>query len=236
MTTSSSTQQAPAQAPSFAPREPGTWFRRVQGGYHTGQVEDHIRSMGARIRDLEQRLAHAVEHGAAETASSQQAHDVTIDMMRIAMDEIAGERARARADIAQMVADATARHDKALADAQTEAQGLITGARQQADVVLNGARADAKRITDQAAAQAAAVTEGAERRMQYARDLHAKTLARIQDMHDVTGKYLAVEQERGSLDDEVARALPGSVIVAASAPAQLTAAAGVSGDATPSSP
>lgn len=200
-------------------------FERTRSGYHVDQVNDYIHGLLDHAHTLEHELARFTREGASKAlhiAESPQGQRMIDELMRLALDEITGQKAAAQHDIEQMLQNASRQAAQVLAGADSEATKLVAAAREQADTVLNGARADAKRMLDTAAAKAAAVSDGAERRMTAMIGHHAETVRRLNQIHQVTGDLLQADSDRGALQDEVTRA---SAAVAAHAPAQLTAGA-----------
>ena len=109
--------------------------------------------------------------------------------------------------------DARAEAEAILARAGDEGAQRVAGAREQADSVVSGARASAGQLMDQATARAQAVTDHAQRRLDALTQLHDQTLAQLRRVHEVAGGTLEMEEKRGSLADEVARAtgeVPGT--------------------------
>jgi cell division septum initiation protein DivIVA len=204
------------------PPFPAPQFETVMRGYDARQVHEYVEA----LRGEFDKLRHALGEGgerllhAAETPQGERA---IVDLMKIAVDEIEGNQAAAAAQVAQELADARAEAAQVRESANKEASSLVAGARQQAATVLSTARADAKKLTDRASAEAAAVHEGAGRRMEGLRAVHDETLRRMTEIREVMDRTLGAEGERGTLDDEVERALAGTSAVAATAPSQLTA-------------
>jgi len=212
------TQPSAVPPPPFPPPQ----FSTVVRGYDSQQVHDYVNAL---LREFD-KLRHAVGEGgerllhAAETPQGERA---IVDLMKIAVDEIEGNQAAAAQQVAELLASARAEAAQVKDGAQKEAASLLAGARQQAATVLSSARADAKKMTDQAAAESAAVHEGAGRRMEGLRAVHEETLRRMEEIRGVMERTLSAEGERGTLDDEVDRALAGTSAVAATAPGQLIA-------------
>jgi len=203
-------------------------FDRTRNGYHIGQVSTFVSRLLARVDELEKSIAglagrvpHALEHEAA----TPQGQQLIADLMKLATDEITGQKAAAATQIAGMIEDAEGQKSVLLADAGKQAEVLIAAAREQVDTLLNDARAQSKQMTDSAAARAAAVADGAARRQEVLKGAHADTLDRLTEINQVTGQLLDSERARGSLDDEVVRVLP-AVGAAAPQPALTVAPAG----------
>ncbi len=204
-------------------------FEIVRQGFHPEQVRTWMEEALAHIRALEQRIASevtTVSSDVVRAASHADPQKLVGDLMKIALDELAGRQAAAQADIEKSLRDAAAQAADIIQRARDEAGRVAGAAHEQADTVLTGARADAKRMTDEAAARALAVKDGAERRLQMLMAQHAETVRRLTQIHQVTGGLLDGEQARGSLSDEADRIAPAvSASAEAAAPAELTAAA-----------
>lgn len=210
---------APADAPPEMPQ-----FDRSRNGYHPSQVHQWASGLLTRIRELEGELAGMVGkagHTLLHDAGTPQGHAMLADLMKVAADEINGQKLSAAEEVAQMFRQAEeeirAKHEQAaatasktLTDSDLQASRLVAGAREQADTVLQTAHAQAKAITDDAAAHAAAVHEGAQRRMGALVGLHTETAKRLRMIHDVTGKLMDEDDARGSLEDEIARITSGA--------------------------
>lgn len=224
MTSSSAASSlSPLPAPAGAPAEMPQ-FDRSRNGYHPAQVHTWAAGLLNRIKDLEAELAGLVGkagHVLIHDAGTPQGHAMLADLMKAATDEITGQQAAAAAEVAAMIKNAeeevTARHrqaadtaSKTLADADRQATSLVAGAREQADTVLQTAHGQAKQITDEAAAHAAAVHEGAQRRMGALVSLHTETRRRLEKINQVTGQLLQQDEDRGGLEDEIARITSGA--------------------------
>ena len=197
-------------------------FTTVGRGLHPGQVHEYIQGL---LHEMG-RLRHLLGEGGERLmhdAESPRGQRAIVDLMQIAVSEIEGDQAAAAAEIAQMLADARGQAAQVKDSANKEAASMLTGARQQAATILSGARADAKKLTDNAGAESAAVHEGAQRRMEGLRVVHDETLRRMEEIRDVMTRTLGAEGDRGTLDDEVERAMAGTSAVAVSASAQLAA-------------
>ena len=198
-------------------------FETVPRGYHKGQVDELLRGLLHRLHTAEEALARGLQHAAADVGSSPQARQLIDELMRLALDEILGQKAAAAAESEQLLADARRQSAEVASIARDEADRLVAGAREQSETLLSSARAEASHHLDQAAAQAAAVSDAAGRRMQALASAHEQTLARFAEINSVTGQLLAAEGQRGSLQDEVSRALGTSPEVQAAARGSLIA-------------
>src|SRR5262249_57844342 len=89
------------------------------------------------------------------------------------------------------------------------AERTIGEATNHAESTVASAMAQAKQQLDEATARATAVHDGAERRLNLLISRHTETVRRLTEIRDVVTSLVAGEAARGSLDDEVNRALGG---------------------------
>jgi cell division septum initiation protein DivIVA len=185
-------------------------FSIVSRGYHKGEVDNWVHW----ALDEIERLGHAIEHAVIQEARSPEGQKLMVDVVRIAADELEGQRQEAEELIAQMITGAEQQAAQILADARQHAGETTTSATSQAQSLINNARAEAKRTTDAATARAAAIDEAAGARMSRFAQLHEDGIERVrranqaaQQVADVTGQLLQAEADRGSLTDEVSRIL-----------------------------
>lgn len=178
-------------------------FPVVTRGYDKQHVQEWVRASLARAERLERQVAEF----AGKAAGSPEGRQMLSELLVIAADEITGQKREADEEIEQLLAGAREQAEQILADARAQADQTTASATQQAASLVSGARQDAKRTTDDATAHAAAVHEAAGARLARLVQIHEDTLARVQQMYEVTGNTLAAEQNRGSLGDEVSRAL-----------------------------
>lgn len=218
-----------------SPKPDGRHFAIVPNGYHPGHVDSYVHRLLGDLRSAEQRAAEAFRvagKGAADVAGTPQGRQLIADLMKLALDEVTQQREAAAADGAKIIADAKSEAAVILADANSQASKVVSGAHEQADTLLTSARAQATDTLDTANAQAAAVSQGAARRLDAISKQHDVLLSRIGHLHAGAGQLLAMEADRGTLEEEVQRiagGLPTDAVVAASAPAQLTASAETTG-------
>ncbi len=196
-----------------APEGSHPLFERVTRGYHMQQVDDYIRDLLERLHGVEQRLAGPVERAASEAVHSPQAKQAIDELMRLALDEILGNKAAAEAEAARLLATAQQEAGQVLSAARGEADEMVSGAREQTASLLSDARGQARKMLDDAAAR----VDEADRRVAALASVHKQTLTRLSEISQVTSQVMATEADRGPVQGD--RALH------ASAPAQLTAAA-----------
>ncbi|MGO8962037.1 MAG: hypothetical protein ACLQFR_32390 [Streptosporangiaceae bacterium] len=145
----------------------------------------------------------------------------------------AHEQAERMLSAAQEQADNTVATAKAEADttrksAATDAQRVLGDATKQAESAVATAKAQAKQQLDEATARATAIHDGAERRLNLLMSRHTEAIRRLTEIRDVVTTLVAGETDRGSLEDEVARAVAGAM-----SGANAAAAAAGTGDGQP---
>lgn len=125
-----------------------------------------------------------------------QAQDQAERMFVAAKDEAERSVAAAKAEAEHLVSTAQATAERTVADATMHADSTVAAA-----------MAQAKQQLDEATARATAIHDGAERRLNLLISRHTETVRRLTEIRDVVTSLVAGETARGSLDDEVARAL-----------------------------
>ena len=136
--------------------------------------------------------------------------DVTQEVERLKTE--AQERAERMLTAAQEQADravATARAEaeEMVSTAHAAAEKTVSEANQHAESTVNSALAQAKQQLDEATARATAIHDGAERRLNLLISRHTETVRRLTEIRDVVTGLVSGEVSRGSLEDEVNRAL-----------------------------
>ena len=159
------------------------------------------------------------EHGAADANDLREAAKKETDKLRgDAKQE--GDRLKAEAqDRAERmltaaqeqadraVATATAEAEKMVSSAHAVAEQTVSEANQHAESTVSTALAQAKQQLDDATARATAIHDGAERRLNLLISRHTETVRRLTEIRDVVTSLVSGETSRGSLEDEVNRAL-----------------------------
>ena len=159
------------------------------------------------------------ERGAAEVGKLRDAATAETDQLRADVkDETDRLRAEAQDRAERMLTAAQEQSDRAISSARAEADSLLTAAQQtaeqtvadatkHADSTVAAAAATAKQQLDDATARATAIHDGAERRLNLLISRHTETVRRLTEIRDVVTSLVAGEAARGSLEDEVNRAL-----------------------------
>lgn len=148
----------------------------------------------------------------AETTKLRADVKAETDRSRAAAQEQAERMLSAAQEQAETtVATAKAEADSTRKSAAAEAQQVVSEATKQAETTLATAKSQAKQQLDEATARATAIHDGAERRLNLLMSRHTETLRRLTEVRDVVTSLVAGEADRGSLEDEVARIVAGSV-------------------------
>jgi F0F1-type ATP synthase membrane subunit b/b' len=148
----------------------------------------------------------------AETTKLRADVKAETDRSRAAAQEQAERMLNAAQEQAETtVATARAEAETARKSATAEAQQVVSEATKQAETALATAKSQAKQQLDEATARATAIHDGAERRLNLLMSRHTETLRRLTEIRDVVTSLVAGEADRGSLEDEVARIVAGSV-------------------------
>jgi hypothetical protein len=132
------------------------------------------------------------------------------------------------------VASARAEAEKTRNNARTEAERSITEAHKQAETAVASAKAQAKQVLDEATARATAIHDGAERRLNLLMSRHTEAIRRLTEIRDVVTTLVAGEVARGSLEEEVDKAVASAL--AESKPASRPAGPGEGRHAPAGSP
>lgn len=200
----------------------GEHFARVANGYHPGHVDEWARRIIDRLRQAEAKVAELSAAAVREVGRSPEGKQLLADLMKLALDEITGQKEAAAAEGARILSDARAEAAAIIEQASKDSAGLVSGAREQSDALLESARKGASDMLDKATTRAQAVSEGAQRRLDAVTASHEQLLARFRELHAGMGELMSRESERGTMADEVARLTgePAEVAAAADASAQ----------------
>jgi cell division septum initiation protein DivIVA len=143
-------------------------FEMQMRGYSRRQVDEFIARCRSQIRDLEQRLARALDDGEAvrrELATARQqalgakpAHEEVSEriaqILKLADDEARTQKAKAHEDIVRQRNEAQQESDRARAEAREQAERMLTAAQEQAERAITSARAEAEKTLNAARAEA----------------------------------------------------------------------------------
>jgi cell division septum initiation protein DivIVA len=157
-------------------------FEMQMRGYSRRQVDEYIARCRSQIRDLEQRMARALDDGEElrhDLATARQqalgarpAHEEVSEriaqILKLADDEARSQKSKAHEDIARQRNDAQAEADKARAEAREQAERMLTAAQEQAERAITSARAEAEKTVTAARAEAEHTTSEANKKSESA--------------------------------------------------------------------
>jgi cell division septum initiation protein DivIVA len=153
-------------------------FEMQMRGYSRRQVDEFIARCRSQIRDLEQRLARALDdseelkHDLAtarqQALGAKPAHEEVSEriaqILKLADDEARSQKSKAHEEIARQRNDAQADADKSRAEAREQAERMLTAAQEQAERAITSARAEAEKTVNSARAEAERVTTDAKKK------------------------------------------------------------------------
>jgi cell division septum initiation protein DivIVA len=193
-------------------------FEMQMRGYSRRQVDDFVARRNAEIRELEQRLARALdetEHVRREIATVRQqalagrpaheevserisqilklADDEARDQRVKADDEIGRQRSEAQQESERVRADAREQAERMLTAAQEQAERTISAARSEADKTRTAARTEADRLTNETRKKADAALAGAKAQAKKVLD---EATARATAIHDGAERRLSLLSTR----------------------------------------
>jgi len=157
-------------------------FEMQMRGYSRRQVDEFIARCRSQIRDLEQRLARALDEGEGlrhDLATARQqalgakpAHEEVSEriaqILKLADDEARSQKSKAHEDIARQRNDAQAEADKSRGEAREQAERMLTAAQEQAERAITSARAEAEKTVTAARAEAERTTSEANKKSESA--------------------------------------------------------------------
>jgi cell division septum initiation protein DivIVA len=143
-------------------------FEMQMRGYSRRQVDEFIARCRSQIRDLEQRLARALddqEELRRDLATARQqalgakpAHEEISEriaqILKLADDEARSQKSKAHDEIARQRNDAQQEVDKTRAEAREQAERMLTAAQEQAERAITSARAEADKTVTAARTEA----------------------------------------------------------------------------------
>ena len=153
-------------------------FEMQMRGYSRRQVDEFIARCRSQIRDLEQRLARALDDGEElrrDLATARQqalgakpAHEEVSEriaqILKLADDEARSQKSKAHEDIARQRNDAQQEADKVRAEAREQAERMLTAAQEQAERAITSARAEAEKTVTSARTEAENTTSDARKK------------------------------------------------------------------------
>ncbi len=198
-------------------------FELVMRGYNRRQVDEYVTRTRDQVRDLESRLAHALDGveksrrelaGVKDQFASRPAHEEVSErlsqILRLAAEEAEQERAKAEGEITQLRETAEEEIGTLVQQAREEADQILSSAREEADAALNSARQESQRLLDSSREEAehvvAEATDHAERvrrqaehRASVVNGVLTDRLAALTDAHGLAVRRLA--EIHGTLAD-----------------------------------
>lgn len=181
------------------------------------------------------------ERGMSDANDTRAAATSEVDKLRAeAQHEVDRLKSEAQDRAERMLTAAQEQSDRAVATATAEAEQMTSSARanaeqtvreanEHAEKTVSTALAQAKQALDEATARASAIHDGAERRLNLLISRHTETVRRLAEIRDVVTGLVSGEDARGSLEDEVNRALGlhqqaagGTQLAGGSAPAAIS--------------
>ena len=134
-------------------------FEVQMRGYSRRQVDEFIARCRSQIRDLEQRLARALDDGEEmrrDLATARQqalgakpAHEEVSEriaqILKLADDEARSQKSKAHEEIARQRNDAQSEAEKIRTEAREQAERMLTAAQEQAERAITSARAEAEK-------------------------------------------------------------------------------------------
>ena len=153
-------------------------FEVQMRGYSRRQVDEFIARCRSQIRDLEQRLARALDdqeelrHDLAtarqQALGAKPAHEEISEriaqILKLADDEARSQKSKAHDEIAKQRNDAQQEVDKTRAEAREQAERMLTAAQEQAERAITSARAEADKTVTAARAEADHTTTDARKK------------------------------------------------------------------------
>src|SRR5437870_3021929 len=157
-------------------------FEVQMRGYSRRQVDEFIARCRSQIRDLEQRLARALDDGEEmrrDLATARQqalgakpAHEEVSEriaqILKLADDEARSQKTKAHEDITRQRNDAQAEAEKIRTEAREQAERMLTAAQEQAERAITAARADAEKTLTGARNEAERTTTEARKKSESA--------------------------------------------------------------------
>ena len=157
-------------------------FEMQMRGYSRRQVDEFIARCRSQIRDLEQRLARALDDGEElrrDLATARQqalgakpAHEEVSEriaqILKLADDEARSQKSKAHEEIARQRNEAQSEAEKSRAEAREQAERMLTAAQEQAERAITSARAEAEKTLGAARAEAERTTTDARKKSESA--------------------------------------------------------------------
>ena len=138
-------------------------FEVQMRGYSRRQVDEFVARSRSQVRDLEERLSHALDEtervrleltAARQGLSGKPAHEEISErvgqILKLADDEAKAQRNRAQEEIAKQREDAKKEADRIRTEAREQTERMLTAAQEQAENAIATARAEADKTRNAA--------------------------------------------------------------------------------------
>jgi cell division septum initiation protein DivIVA len=138
-------------------------FEVQMRGYSRRQVDEFVARSRSQVRDLEERLSHALDEtervrleltAARQGLSGKPAHEEISErvgqILKLADDEAKAQRNRAQEEIAKQREDAKKEADRIRTEARDQTERMLTAAQEQAENAIATARAEADKMRNAA--------------------------------------------------------------------------------------
>lgn len=199
-------------------------FDVARRGYEKRQVDDFVARSRNQIRDLQERLARALDDveqtrreltAAREAATTKPQHEELSDrlaqILKLADEEAEAKKAVVEGEIEENRKRAEAELEKSLAEAREHAERVVTAAREQAQQMITSAKEESERLrTDseqrahralsEAESRAAAINEHADRRLETLTSTHGEAIRRMTEIQTTLADLLRRDAAAGPLD------------------------------------
>jgi cell division septum initiation protein DivIVA len=157
-------------------------FEMQMRGYSRRQVDEFIARNRGQIRDLEQRLARALDESEElrreltaahqEALGAKPAHEEVSErisqILKLADDEARSQKSKAHEEIARQRNDAQAEAEKYRSEAREQTERMLTAAQEQAERAITSARTEAEKTVTAARAEAERTTGDARKKSETA--------------------------------------------------------------------
>ena len=157
-------------------------FEMQMRGYSRRQVDEFTARCRSQIRDLEQRLARALDDGEElrrelttarqQALGAKPAHEEVSEriaqILKLADDEARSQKSKAHEEIARQRNEAQAEAEKSRVEAREQAERMLTAAQEQAERAITSARAEAEKTLSAARTEAERTTTEARKKSESA--------------------------------------------------------------------
>lgn len=161
-------------------------------------ADDEAKAQKARANEDIAKIRSDSQHEAE--AALAEARDKADRMLTSAQDQAESFVSAARSEA-----------DKARDTALAEAEQTGADARKEAEELVASARSKAERMLAESTARSTAINDGAARRLELLSGTHVEAARRLTEIRDVVTELLSRDSARGSLEDEVARAVAAAM-------------------------